>query len=112
MDTLIRQSNKPGIENNGRMDKSMSDCQTRQVKDLMRPNIPERAECTRGRNDGPNRAENHVATLNRCKDVPDAEEDDMSHEDAAQKSRDDDSPLLSQKSLKVSMLPETLRCQC
>ena len=29
MDTLIRQSNEPGIENNGRMDKSMSDCQTR-----------------------------------------------------------------------------------
>ena len=78
----------------------------------MRPNVPERAEGTRRRNDGPNGAENHVATLNRCKDVPDAEEDDMSHEDAAQKSRDDNSPLSSQKSLKVSMLPETLRRQC
>ena len=44
--------------------------------------------------------------------MPDAEEDDMSHEDAAQKSRDDNSPLSSQKSLKVSMLPETLRRQC
>ena len=43
----------------------------------MRPNVPEQAEGMRGRNDGPNGAEDHVATLNRCKDVPDAEEDDM-----------------------------------
>ena len=33
----------------------------------------QRVEGTRGRVDGSNGAGNHVATLNRCKDVPDTE---------------------------------------